>query len=151
MFPIDQDVSGGGAAYREALGQRIATAADRYPTRAAAAEAAGLTAEQLRKWIRGEAKASAEGLRGLAAGAGVDFGWLVTGSSGETGRTLDEATVRQVLTTVLQVMQESDLEAANPSKFADLVISLHHYVRQQAGRADGLADLGNVIRLASRR
>lgn len=137
--------------YRAALGQRISEVADRYPTRAAAAAAAGLTAEQLRKWINGDAKASAEGLRGLAEGAGIDFGWLVTGAATTSKqRTLDEATVRSVLITVLKVMGDADLETASPEKFADLVISLHHYVLQQDGRADGLADLGNVIRLAAR-
>lgn len=66
-------------AYRSSLGERIAYAVDKSKTKSDAANAAGVSSEQLNKWIKGTVKVPAEALRSLAAFTGVDFSWLVTG------------------------------------------------------------------------
>lgn len=65
--------------YRASLGERLSQAIDKAPTKASAAEAAGVTVEQLNKWVKGSVKVPAEGLRALSAFVDVDFSWLVTG------------------------------------------------------------------------
>ncbi|WP_439603834.1 hypothetical protein [Shinella sp.] len=65
--------------YRRKLGIRIALAVAQMESKQAAALAAGITSEQLNKWVRGQVKVPAEGLRALAHASGVDFSWLVTG------------------------------------------------------------------------
>lgn len=56
----------------------------RFPTKGEAAAAAGVTVEQLNKWIVGSVKVPADGLKGLAAAANVDFSWLVAGDEAAT-------------------------------------------------------------------
>lgn len=67
-------------AYREVLGQRIETVVrEHFPTKSAAAIAAGISVEQLNKWIRGTVKVPTDGLYSLSRAADVDFSWLVSG------------------------------------------------------------------------
>jgi transcriptional regulator with XRE-family HTH domain len=65
--------------YREALGGRIHACVASMSTKAAAAEVAGVTVEQLNKWIKGQVKVPVDALRLLAQASRTDFGWLVTG------------------------------------------------------------------------
>ncbi|MGR3760928.1 S24 family peptidase [Roseobacteraceae bacterium NS-SX3] len=69
--------------YRRELGRRLLSVSERFPSRKKAAEAAGITSEQLGKWIGKEGseipKVPVEALLALADAAGVDFYWLVTG------------------------------------------------------------------------
>ncbi|MCO8146883.1 hypothetical protein NHN26_16895 [Rhodovulum tesquicola] len=64
---------------RQRLGERIAQVVERYDTKSAAARAAGITAEQLNKWIKGTVKVPVDGCRALAEGVGADLSWLITG------------------------------------------------------------------------
>lgn len=74
----DQDV------FRRELGTRIATIVSRFPTKAAAAEAAGISVEQLNKWIRGDVKVATDGLKSLSDAVNADLSWLVTGDAVKT-------------------------------------------------------------------
>ena len=65
--------------YRKDLGGRLSQAIARVKNKGDAALAAGVSTEQLNKWVRGEVKVPAEGLRALAEYTRVDFSWLVTG------------------------------------------------------------------------
>ena len=65
--------------FRECLGQRIATCVTLIGTKSDAASAAGITAEQLNKWIKGTVKVPVEALHMLALAADVSVVWLATG------------------------------------------------------------------------
>lgn len=148
--------------FRSALGDRIAKVADQYPTKTAAAEAAGVTLEQFNKWIGGEVKVPVDGLWRLARGAGIDFAWLCAGGAGgddkvtplpdSTGRMLRETPLRDVLDALATVMAEG--VTFSPDRFADLVLDLHDYVIQERARqgaaAVDVAAVAGVIRLATR-
>lgn len=75
------------AEYREALGSRISDSVDKAKkndaskTKTAVADAAGVTAEQLNKWIKGTVKVPVDALRSLASFTDTDFSWLVTGEN----------------------------------------------------------------------
>lgn len=73
------DMDEGQLEFRRELGARIGLAAGLFPTKSAAATAAGITLEQFNKWIRGEVKVPVESLKELAFLAKVDFVWLVCG------------------------------------------------------------------------
>lgn len=75
----DNDAESSQDNYRVELGERLALALTRAKNKGDAALAAGISGEQLNKWVRGDVKVPAEGLRALAAYTRVDFSWLVTG------------------------------------------------------------------------
>ncbi|CAD7055259.1 XRE family transcriptional regulator [Pseudorhizobium halotolerans] len=70
--------------FRRELGARIGKIAGRFPTKGEAAAAAGVSVEQLNKWIAGTVKVPADGLKSLANAANVDFSWLVAGEAAST-------------------------------------------------------------------
>ena len=65
--------------FRKNLGQRIAQCVAIIGKKGESAAIAGVTAEQLNKWINGTVKVPVEALRLLAAAADSDFSWLATG------------------------------------------------------------------------
>lgn len=71
--------------YRAQLGARIEQVVARLGSRKAASAAAGVTAEQLAKWIAGTVKVPVEALRDLAQAANDDFAWLATGAPAGSG------------------------------------------------------------------
>jgi phage repressor protein C with HTH and peptisase S24 domain len=72
---IDRDT----LVFRANLGARISYCSDIIGKKADAAGGAGVTPEQLNKWIKGTVKVPVEALRLLSVTANVDFGWLATG------------------------------------------------------------------------
>lgn len=124
-----------------------------YPTKVAAAEAVGLTTNQLAKWLAGETKVPVDGLWRLAQGVGANFSWLCTGIEpglAANQRLFNEPVLRDVLKAVAMVMKEEDCPF-NPDRFASLVFHLHDYVIQQPGREGAApADLPAIARLVSR-
>nr|WP_321511189.1 S24 family peptidase [uncultured Celeribacter sp.] len=75
--------------YRSALGRRIEQAVSKAKNKGDVAYCAGISTEQLNKWIKGNVKVPADGLRAISMYTNVDFSWLVTGES-EANSTLDE-------------------------------------------------------------
>jgi len=67
------------AIFRANLGGRIAFSVDKIGKKSEAATYAGVSPEQLNKWIKGAVKVPVEALRDLAQAADVDFSWLATG------------------------------------------------------------------------
>lgn len=65
--------------YRQELAERLSLAISRMKHKEKVATAAGITGEQLNKWVKGDVRVSAEGLRAIATFTNVDFSWLVTG------------------------------------------------------------------------
>lgn len=61
------------------LGSRISAVAARYPDRKSAASAAGVSTDQLARYMRDENQPTLVSMAGLAAGAGVRLDWLATG------------------------------------------------------------------------
>lgn len=61
------------------LGTRISAVADLYQSRKSAADAAGISTDQLARYMRGENAPSVMAVVGLAAGKSISLDWLVTG------------------------------------------------------------------------
>lgn len=70
--------------FRRELGARIGKIVARFPTKSEAAGAAGVSVEQLNKWIAGSVKVPADGVKALADAANVDFSWLIAGDAATT-------------------------------------------------------------------
>lgn len=112
--------------FREALGRRIDQVVAKFSTKAAAAAAAGVTLEQLNKWIAGQVKVPVEALYRLAESAPADFAWLATGDAAR----IDEPTLRLVLTAIAAAQAEHDTRF-DPAKFASAVLVIHDYARRE--------------------
>ncbi|MCZ4281683.1 helix-turn-helix transcriptional regulator [Kiloniella laminariae] len=148
--------------YRTELGKRIQTVVERFPSKSAAALAAGVTVEQLNKWCRGTVKVPVEGLSALADLGGVGLGWLCGDAKRSSDNViyadfdkqpdnLDRSVVQSVLKSLIMIMREEDLEMVSPDRFAELVIALHDYVVEQNGEGTMDVDsMANIIRLAAR-
>lgn len=67
------------AIFRQNLGLRIAYAIDKIGSKSGTAAAAGISPEQLTKWVKGTVKVPIEALKDVADAAGIDFSWLATG------------------------------------------------------------------------
>lgn len=152
MDMSEEDVT----AFRQLLGQRIAETVGKFPTKAAAAECAGITAEQINKWIAGTVKVPVEGMLRLARGADVDFCWLCCGPRDVVairgGRVFQEAVLRDVLASLATVIASEGVTFA-PDRFAELVFDLHDYVIQRRAQDGAEADLQGIahfITLAAR-
>lgn len=153
------DMSDEPTEFRAHLGRRIAAVAALYPTKAAAAEAAGISAEQLNKWIAGTVKVPIEGLRGLSQAVDVDFCWLCNGPRdivvirSTAGRPFQEAVLRDVLVALADVIA-SDGVTFHPERFADLTFDLHDYVIERRAKdgaaAADLEGIAHFIKAAAR-
>jgi hypothetical protein len=140
--------------FRRTLGERISVAVSKFKTKAAAAQAAGVTDDQLAKWRAGTVKVPVEGLYRLSTESGTDFAWLVTGteSVAPLGRRLQEQALRDVLTALAEVMQQDGVTFA-PEKFANLVLTLHDELLTRRAAGNGIGDvtsMKNIISLAGR-
>lgn len=146
------DMSDDAAEFRIQLGRRIAEVVAKFATKTAASEAAGITSEQLNRWIAGQVKVPVDGLWRLAAAADIDFCWLCSGKTNvipipPSGRAFHERVLRDVLMALADVIATEGV-TFEPGRFADLAFDLHDYVverRAQAG-ADA-ADLAGIARL----
>lgn len=148
---MQDDVTG----FRRRLGERIAEVVTKFPTKTAAADAAGITLEQLRRWIGGDVKVPVEGLWRLSQAGNVDFSWLC-GAVGTVvpipGRVFQEPVLRDVLMALADVIA-SDGVIFHPDRFAALVLDLHDYEieRRAAEGADTDRDgIVRIIRFAAR-
>lgn len=105
-YPVD--------AYRKELGERLTSAIARVKNKADVAHSIGISVEQMNKWLRGDVKVPAEGIRGIARHTRVDFSWLVTGegqmlkSDGQP----DPAMVEGTLSTFTYLPFYEDVHAA---------------------------------------
>lgn len=78
------------AAYRLDLGARLDQVVKIIGKKSTAAEIAGVTPEQLDKWLKGTVKVPAEAIRAIAEAADVDFSWTVTGRGDMSGSSVDD-------------------------------------------------------------
>lgn len=76
---MDEAISRDTQIFRSNLGVRVGYCTDKIGKKSGAATVAGVSAEQLNKWIKGTVKVPVEALRLLAEAADVDFSWLATG------------------------------------------------------------------------
>jgi transcriptional regulator with XRE-family HTH domain len=145
--------------FRCDLGERLSWVVERFKTKAQAASAAGVTVEQLNKWMAGTVRVPVEALWRLAQVAEVDYRWLCAGSSDTglavqpgQGRTLRTEVMQDVLRAMVSVTASGDVIVANPERFAELALALHDYVIEQKAKSApvDLDAMSNVIRLASR-
>ncbi|WP_142847583.1 hypothetical protein [Telmatospirillum sp. J64-1] len=145
--------------YRRELGERLAVVTARFPSKGAAAQAAGVTTEQFNKWLAGSVKVPVEGLWRLARSAGVDFKWLCAGGGADlavhpdNNRALRADVMQDVLQAMIGATRDGDVVYASPAKFSELALALHDFVieqRRSSATPVDLAQMGNIIRLASR-
>lgn len=146
--------------FRQRLGERLAIVSERFPNKAAAARAAGVTTEQFRKWLAGTVKVPVEGLWRLALSGKADFRWLCAGSEStgslperdDPSQPLDAEVMQEVLVAMIAATQDDNVIYASPEKFAELACALHDYVLKQREQAESvdLASMGRIMRLGSR-
>ncbi|HEY2070680.1 MAG TPA: S24 family peptidase [Rhizomicrobium sp.] len=74
------DLSGAPPDFRVSVGERIGWLLDQFPTRAAAADVAGVNRDQLAKYVTGAAKPPLEVIARLCNAKGASIEWLATGT-----------------------------------------------------------------------
>lgn len=122
--------------FREELGGRIATTAAKFPTKAAASAAAGVSLEQFNKWIRGTVKVPVDGLKALADAASVDFVWLATGKRAlpERHGTLGESDLvaigEAIARVVLQCSKEHNVRLSDQAFCNEVMRRLSQLLRK---------------------
>jgi len=104
------------------FGDRLGEVADLYKSLNAAAGVAGVTSEQLRKWIRNRAKAPFLAVSDIALNVGVDPVWLATGKGS-------------------MLLADRDLEASAKSQF----ISIPRYDVKLSAGAGSFFDRAQVL------
>lgn len=127
----------------KALGARIAEIANCYESRKSAASAAGISTDQLTRYMRGENQPGLLVMAALARPHGISLDWLAHGKNEPRGRNLDTELLELVLHTVEEALQKNGLvlTADKKSKLVSLLYSLH-----EGGNKDALRP-ANVIRL----
>ncbi len=149
--------------YRKQLGQRIQKVVGQYSSKSAAAEAAGITVEQLNKWCKGSVKVPVEGLNSLSEGCNSSFAWLCGAEENRENvlypefnttqeQRIDPDVLKSVLSSVIEIMQEEELQMTSPDKFSELIFALHDYIKSQAGEktSANVDSMATIIRLATR-
>ncbi|WP_372395153.1 helix-turn-helix transcriptional regulator (plasmid) [Azospirillum sp. HJ39] len=148
------DMSGDVSAFRIALGKRIAEVVSKYATKAAAAETAGVTVEQLNKWIAGTVKVPLEALWRLAEGSNIDLSWLCVGQRNVVSirlpreRPFQEPVLRDVLMALAEVIGSEGV-TFQPDHFPGIVFDLHDYVCDRRAKGADDADLGGITHFIS--
>jgi transcriptional regulator with XRE-family HTH domain len=127
----------------KALGSRIGEVADLYPNRKSAAEAAGISTDQLARYLRGENQPGLLSMASLLKPHGISLDWLANGEGENRGKNLDAELLELILQTVEEALQKNDL-VLTPDKKSKLVALL--YSLHEGGNKDALRP-ANVIRL----
>lgn len=148
------DISDDAGEFRLALGRRIGDVVGKFPTKTAAADAAGITLEQLNKWIAGTVKVPVEGLWRLSRESNTDFSLLCTGANNiytirsPRARPFQEEVLRDVLGAFAKVIGEEGV-TFDPKRFADLAFAMHDYVIERRTKDGVDADLDGITRFIS--
>ncbi len=137
------------------LGRRIERLADLYPSRKAAAEAGGISHDQLTRYMRGENVPSLLVAAKMAVDADVSLEWLATGK-GEmlaATRPKDEKLVSEVLIASAIVAVEKYLEdnqlTCPPEKKAELILLLCEMYKSESNLSGSESSIGRMLRLVS--
>lgn len=138
-------------AFRQNLGTRIGYCVGKFSRKQDAAEAAGVSVEQLNKWVKGSVKVPVEGLAQLAAAADVDFSWLSTGEGKQpvggltrvrkAATDLDVPRLERAIAVVERGLEEAG-RTAPPEVKAELVNAVYALLENQPS-----ADIGPILRL----
>ena len=127
----------------KALGKRITIVANLYKDRKSAALAAGISTDQLARYMRGENQPSFTAMATLAHQHGISLDWLATGNGDMKGGRLDMDLLSLILDTVEAALAEIKIELS-PDKKAKLVSLL--YSLHEGGNSEAV-QMSNVIRL----
>ena len=127
----------------KALGKRITTVANLYKDRKSAAGAAGISTDQLARYMRGENQPSFSAMAAMAHPQGISLDWLASGNGDLKGGQLDIDLLALILDTVEQALMEISIQLM-PDKKAKLVSLL--YSLHEGGNTEAV-QMNNVIRL----
>ncbi len=125
--------------YEVELGLRIKETAEKFSSKADAAAAAGVTLVQFNKWIAGSVKVPVGGLRALAAGAHVNFSWLVSGVPGEVKDASNVTKVNdelQVLPRIDTTLSGGDGSFLDGCRVVDQVYFQTKWLKEKVGIVD---------------
>lgn len=138
-------------AFRQSLGARIGYCVEKFSRKQDAADAVGISVEQLNKWVKGSVKVPVEGLAQLAAASDVDFSWLSTGEGKQPARgpvqvrgaatKLDVPRLERAISVVERGLDEAG-RVATPEVKAELVSAVYALLENQPE-----ADIGPILRL----
>ncbi|MBN1378360.1 MAG: helix-turn-helix transcriptional regulator [Gammaproteobacteria bacterium] len=125
------------------LGKRISSVADLYPSRKSAAAVAGVSTDQLSRYMRGENQPGLLTMAALAKTHGFSLDWLASGVGDPKGANMDLDLLTMILDTIEQAATENDikLSGGQRSRLAALLYSLH-----ESGNKESL-NPANVVRL----
>jgi transcriptional regulator with XRE-family HTH domain len=126
-----------------ALGERISVIADHYPSRKSAAAAAGISTDQLSRYMRGENQPGLLSMGSLVKPYGFSLDWLASGVGDPKGANMDLDLLTLILDTIEQAATEKDidLKGGQRSRLAALLYSLY-----ESGNKESL-NQANVVRL----
>jgi transcriptional regulator with XRE-family HTH domain len=126
-----------------ALGKRISVVADLYHGRKSAALAAGVSTDQLSRYMRGENQPGLLAMYTLVKPYGYSLDWLASGIGDPKGANMDLDLLTLILDTIEQTAMENDinLSGGQKSRLAALLYSLH-----ESGNKESL-NQANVVRL----
>ena len=127
----------------KALGRRISEVADHYPNRKSAAKAAGVSTDQLSRYMRGENQPTLMAMSALVKPYGFSLDWLASGLGDPKGANMDLDLLTVILQTIEQTTSENSITvtADQKTRLAALLYSLH-----ENGNKDSL-NPANVVRL----
>ena len=137
---MNQDVNNSVPIDEEEIGTRIRVVADRYLSRQAAADAAGVSLISLRRYINGEVHPPFATLARLALPQGVSLHWLATGEGEQDERTAVATTPCPCLDTL-----------GNPVDLEEFVFIPRYSVRAAAGCGQWPEDESPRFSMAFRR
>ena len=118
--------------YLAELGTRISAVAELYKDRKSAAAAAGVSTDQLARYMRGENQPTLLGAANMALQVGISVEWLATGE-GEMKRAADNKPpvvnygLLQAAELAVHLFLEQEEAIAPPGRIAKLVIALYKY------------------------
>lgn len=132
--------------FRANLGARIGFCVDKIGKKREAASFAGITPEQLNKWIKGTVRVPVEGLRDLSRAASIDFSWLATGQgSAPAGGPIQVGFADDQASAGKDVVPASLTDLDQPGMIA---IPRYDEVRPSAGAGATVAEERSTTRVA---
>lgn len=137
----------------DGVGCRISAVIDAYPSKAAAARAAGVTAEQLSRYVKGINRAPFDTLVKLCAPMGVSLDWVATGSGrmavssrSQAGRMNMTETLLGNLVAGLEIHKARTGVRIPPLTQARLVVLFFRLLSRRLDGADGPSPAEGLLR-----
>ena len=139
------------------LQRRVSALIEGFPTRKEAAQIAGLSTDQLVRYLKGSAEFSLKPIARLCVSAGVSLDGLVTGKAPETLKTgasqtlrLDPVILGRAVYVLNGLLAHADSHL-DPEDYAEMLLALVEYLREHSGALAPDNVISIMERIRSRR